>query len=101
MIIRTLPSNYCLVVRAILTSALFRKDPKTGSPMPITPSELLESIHAIARDDTTLGQKNESALIASDSKSVEKNTCANCGKKGHWKKDYWSKGGGIEGKGPG
>ena len=79
--------------------------PTTGQPWPLTPSELIDTIHDIARDDSALDSSrrpNDAALtFSSGSKVIDKETCANCGKKGHWKKDCWSKGGGKEGKGPG
>ena len=105
MIIGRLPKSYRESVRTIMASTRHRVHPTTGQSWPLTPSELIDTIHDIARDDSALDSSrrpNDAALtFSSGSKVIDKETCANCGKKGHWKKDCWSKGGGKEGKGPG
>ncbi|KAJ3473669.1 hypothetical protein NLI96_g12886 [Meripilus lineatus] len=103
LIIGALPKSYRAAVKAIQASVRLRKDEKTGQRKPLTTSELLEAIRELARDEGTLDAKakaTDAALVASSSKPLEKDTCANCGKKGHWKKDCWAKGGDKEGKRP-
>jgi hypothetical protein len=103
-IIRLLPHEYQTTVCILLANA--ERDKK-----PLKPTELTTIICSIAHNNLSLDSRATSteayAVQSRNSKnqcqpSCDKSndTCSNCGKKGHWRKDCWTKGGGKAGQRP-
>jgi hypothetical protein len=71
----------------------------SGALTPHTTDMLVEAIRSLTCDDAVINSTTApsgSAVLAASSHDV----CNNCGHKGHWAKDCWSKGGGKEGQHP-
>ncbi|KAF7334226.1 Transcription factor [Mycena sanguinolenta] len=104
IVLHLLPSSWRENVRTILANAesmrqLALQLNPTGVPPLYTADMLIEAIRSIARDDAaihgTAAPSGGAALVAGPN-----DICDNCGQKGHWKRDCWSKGGGKEGQRP-
>jgi hypothetical protein len=71
----------------------------SGARALYTADTLVKAIRSLARNDAAINgttTPSGGAALAASSRDV----CNNCGHKGHWAKDCWSKGGGKEGQHP-
>lgn len=74
----------------------------------LTPTDIVNHITEAAQHNAIFNERKtgDAALFTKRSRpshshiDKSKSTCNNCGKKGHWKDDCWSKGGGKEGEKP-
>jgi hypothetical protein len=104
IVLHLLPSSWRNNIRTILAnSESIRQLPMqinpSGAPALYTADMLIEAIRSLARDDTAINGTTAlsgGAALAANSRDV----CNNCGHKGHWAKDCWSKGGSKEGQRP-
>jgi hypothetical protein len=103
--IRLLPPEYRTSIRSLLASA--GRDKK-----PLKAKELSSIIRSIARDDSSLNNRatkteaysahvrNSKPNNPRSNRNKSNDVCSNCNKKGHWRQDCWSKGGGKAGQRP-
>jgi gag-polypeptide of LTR copia-type/Zinc knuckle len=99
-ILGSLPSSYDMFLSA-LTAA------ESVLSKSLTPNELMHSIikesdcHSVQNQKAKKDKKDVSFLTMDQKEDrIEDQTCYNCNKKGHVKRNCWAKGGGKEGQGP-
>ncbi|KAF7377535.1 Transcription factor [Mycena sanguinolenta] len=104
IVLHLLPNSWRENVRTILTNAesmrqLALQLNPTGVPPLYTADMLTEAIRHLARDDAAIHgttAPSGGAALAAGTHDV----CNNCGHRGHWARDCWSKGGGKAGQRP-
>jgi hypothetical protein len=104
IVLHLLPSSWHENIRSILTNTESMRQlavqlNPSGIPPLYTTNMLVDAIRNLAHDDTVInGTTNPSAGAALA--ATARDICNNCGHKGDWSKDCWSKGGGKEGQHP-
>ena len=104
IIMGSLPSSYDPYLSALNTTSSVLGTHLSADDLMLSITEEYER-HALKSKGN---KKEENAAYSNDankgskggSSLKQKGECHNCGKKGHWTRDCWEKGGGKEGQGP-